>query len=180
MRIFALDGHDAAGKTTLAAALADATGARYGRPLSGAAGRRIIGAYEAGRHQDVLSIGHHAILSQLEDAEAGESLVFDRGWVTVATLMPRETFAASWKLWIPSALLWCDEATTRTRLQARKVAEEEPDDWHAHFLASYIDRFNLRPGEVVRTDLLTESACLAVLVRLFEEAPMLELREFAV
>lgn len=170
MKAFALDGHDAAGKTTLARSLAEATGARYIRPFGGDPGRRLIEAYRDGRHNDVLAIGRAAILSQLQ-AAAADTLVLDRGWVTVATLVPRELFLAEWDLWLPSALLWCDEATTIRRLDVRAADEHEPDDWHAHFLATYLDRFGLRPGVVVRTDQQSELDCVAELIRVFEAAP---------
>lgn len=178
MKAFALDGHDAAGKTTLARSLAEATGARYVRPFGGDPGRRLIEAYQVGRHDDVLAIGREAILSQLQ-AAATDALVLDRGWVTVATLVPRERFLAEWDLWLPSALLWCDEATTVRRLGARAVYEDEPDDWHAHFLATYLDRFGLRPGMVVRTDQQSEADSAAELIRLFEAAPPFDMPRVA-
>jgi len=179
VKAFALDGHDAAGKTTLARNLAEATGARYVRPFGGDPGRRLIEAYEAGRHSDVLAIGREAILSQLQGPST-DALVLDRGWVTVATLVPRDLFLAEWDLWLPSALLWCDEATTILRLCARAVDEDEPDDWHAHFLATYLDRFGLRPGVVVRTDQQSEPDCVAELIRLFEAASPFDVPRVAV
>ena len=170
MKILALDGHDAAGKTTLARQLAEAVGARYVRPFGGNSGRKLIEAYEAGRHLETLSIGHQSILSTLESVREGDRIVMDRGWVTVATLVPRHLFAANWVLWVPSTLLWCDEATTRARLLRRDKDENEPDDWHASFLAAYRDRFTLRQGQTLRTDLLAESACLDQLKRVYEAA----------
>ena len=178
MKAFALDGHDAAGKTTLAQSLAEAIGARYVRPFGGDPGRRLIEAYQARRHGDVLAIGREAILSQLQAAPA-VALVLDRGWVTVATLVPRKLFVAEWDLWLPSALLWCDEATTIRRLGARADDENEPDDWHAHFLAAYLDRFGLRPGVVVRTDQQSETDSVAELIRLFEAAPPFDMPRVA-
>ncbi|MDB5692653.1 MAG: hypothetical protein JWO81_1716 [Alphaproteobacteria bacterium] len=145
------------------------------RPFGGQLGGRLIAAYEAGRHLDTLAIGRRAILSHLQAAERGEPLILDRGWVTVATLVPREVFAAGWDLWIPSALLWCDQATTLRRLQCRDRGDTEPDDWHAYFLSAYLDRFDLHPGGIVRSDLVEEPACLAELKRLYEEAAPFEM-----
>lgn len=169
MKVLALDGHDAAGKTTLALRLASAVGARYVRPFGGDFGQKLMKAYKAGEHLETLSIGRQAISTQLEEARESDLLVMDRGWVTVATLVPRELFASRWQLWLPSVLLWCDETTTRGRLRARAVVENEPDDWHAHFLSEYLDRFSLRPGEVVRTDVMNEAGALERLVRLYRE-----------
>ncbi|MBD8546793.1 hypothetical protein [Sphingomonas sp. CFBP 8760] len=179
MKILALDGHDAAGKTSLARGLAHAVGARYARPFGGEPGRRLITAYQADRPEDVLAIGHKAILAQLDAAAPDERLIFDRGWLTVATLVPHDLFAKTWDLWLPTALLWCDEATTRARLELRPFDDDEPEDWHAHFLAAYRDRFSLRPGATLRTDQLSEVACLVELRRLFDASEDFPVQERA-
>lgn len=156
MKLLVLDGHDAAGKTTLARRLAAAVGARCLRPFGGEFGRRLIDAYRAGDAQATIAIGRRAILDCLASLQNDEPVVLDRGWLTVATLVPRHLFAAEWDLWTPVTLLWCNEAVTRARLREREEREDHLGNGHSFFLSAYLDRFELHPGEILRTDLLTE------------------------
>lgn len=171
MRILALDGHDAAGKTTLAARLAERIDGRYVRPFGGSYGSSLIDAYKRGRDADVLAIGHEALSVALAAAAPADRLVLDRSWVTVGTLVPAEVFAESWRLWIPTALIWCDLETTLARLSARSDEEMETREWHARFLDLYLARFKIRPGPVIRSDLEGEEQCSDRLMAIYDALP---------
>lgn len=175
MRLIAIDGHDGAGKTTLATALAERVGALYVRPFGGTRGDQMVRAWRSNRLDEVLRIGDDTLREVLASARDGRRLVLDRGWLTVATLVPRQSFAAAWRLWLPTALIWCDEQTTRARLRERGRGDEEVDAWPTHFLHAYRDRLKLHPGPVIRTDQLSKTECLAALVTAFDDAP-----EFAI
>jgi hypothetical protein len=170
MRLIAIDGHDGAGKTTLATALAERVGALYVRPFGGARGDQMVEAWRSNRPDEVLRIGEDTLGEVLAGARDGQRLVLDRGWLTVATLVPRQSFAEAWRLWLPTALIWCDEQTTRARLRQRvgAEAEAEVDAWPAHFLHAYRDRLELHPGPVIRTDELSQEECLTRLVTVFD------------
>jgi hypothetical protein len=171
LKLIAVDGHDGSGKTTLALALAERVGAKYARPFGGAYGRELIEAWHSGRHDAVMTTGEKAVRAALNETGMTGNWVFDRGWLTVATLVPKDIFATTWTLWFPTALVWCDEPTTRQRLSARASDELEPDDWHVEFLEAYPDRLALHPGPVIRTDLLDESTTLDYLQKAYESAP---------
>lgn len=168
MRLIAIDGHDGSGKTTLATALAERLNATYIRPFAGANGRDLIGAWKSGQHDLVLRVGRKALREVLDQTRATGNWILDRGWLTVATLVPQKVFAATWDIWFPTALVWCDESTTRQRLQNRAQDNDEPDDWHSYFLQTYQDRLRLHPGPIVRTDLLTQSDALDELLKAYE------------
>jgi predicted kinase len=169
-RVLVIDGHDGAGKTTLARRLAEAVGAQYVRPFGGAAGRRLMAAYKESSPSEVLKVGHEALTQAIQNTE-GEALILDRGWLTVATLVPADQFAGTWTLWLPTVLAWCDEDTTRLRLSARAEREDEPEDWHTEFLAAYRNRLEFHPGVLLRTDRMDEEACLSELIKTFEALP---------
>ena len=125
-----------------------------------------MAAYRASDATEVVRVGRDALMETIRAAD-GSDVVLDRGWITVATLVPKESFARHWNFWFPVALAWCDENTTRARLSLRSSSEQEPDDWHAEFLEAYLDRFSLKPGRVLRTDLVGEDACIAALIEDF-------------
>lgn len=169
-QVLALDGHDGAGKTTLARQLAARVGGRYVRPFAGAQGSALMQAYEHGDTERVIEIGAQA-LGESMARSSGEALVLDRGWLTVSTLVPQPLFAARWNLWVPTVLLWCDLRTTLQRLGMREEEAPESSRWHEEFLAVYLQRRELRDGPVLRTDLLAPDDCLDRLAAHYAELP---------
>ncbi|MEP9387672.1 hypothetical protein [Mesorhizobium sp. KR9-304] len=167
--VIALDGHDGSGKTTLAKALAERMDARYVRTFGSPHGAALMAAYRRRDSGGVLEAGVKAVEAAL-DLAAGGPAVLDRGWLTVATLVPADLFAARWWLWVPTALLWCDLPTTLARLGQRGAETPETTAWHADFLAIYEDRRLLRDGPTIRTDLKSVEQCLDELETLLRES----------
>lgn len=131
--VVAFDGHDGTGKSTIARAVAERLGAAYARPFGGAAGRALMAASDAGDEAAIVRVGEDALAAALD---APRPLVLDRGWVTVATLLPWERFEPLWSRWVPTVVCWCDLETTLERLADR----DEPAEalaWHEHYIARY-------------------------------------------
>lgn len=158
-RVVALDGHDGAGKTTIATALAEVLGAQYVRPFGGATGHALMAAATAHDHAQVLAIGHDALHGAIETRREAPALVLDRSWMTVASLVETDDFAASWSLWVPTILCWSDLGTTLARLEQRTEAPEELA-WHTLYLDRYLDLARRFDVPVLRTDTAPVDDCV--------------------
>jgi hypothetical protein len=166
-QIVALDGHDAAGKTTLAHALADKLGGVYRRPFHGSLGAELLRAGERGDFDRVIAIGEEGIGTALEAAGECKPIVLDRSWMTVASLIQPEllsTFFAGWQRWIPTALCWADLPTTVRRLEHR-TEPEQTIATHQQYLAKYLKIAKHSASPVIRTDLYSEQSCLKFLLK---------------
>jgi hypothetical protein len=107
--VVAIDGHDGAGKTTLAAALSTHMGCATVCPFSGEAGRSLLKAGENKNINELVKIGTAAIESAVSSVSGCTPVILDRGWMTVASFVPdAPDFFSKWKLWIPTVLCWAD------------------------------------------------------------------------
>lgn len=173
-RVVALDGHDGAGKTTIATALADALDGVYVRPFGGATGRALMAAATAHDPVQVLAVGEGALRDALGAHRDSPVVVLDRSWMTVASLVEPAEFAAAWTLWVPTVLCWSDLTTTLQRLAVRT---EEPEDtsWHSFYLDRYLELARRFDVPVVRTDRASVASCVdavrAILDGLSDTAP---------
>jgi predicted ATPase len=162
----ALDGHDGAGKTTLARALASRMGGIYRRPFHGILGTKLLKAAERGDFQTIVALGEQGIDAALASEGIVLPIVLDRGWMTIASLIePRRLpeFMSRWNRWIPTALCWADLQTTLQRLSGRNepfVAVAK----HEEYLAIYLALAKRSMSPIVRTDLHSERSCLEFLL----------------
>jgi hypothetical protein len=174
--VVALDGHDGAGKTTLARDLAEHISGVYARPFQGATGEALLAAGAAGDLDRLIEVGDGAIRAALDASGRHRPVVLDRGWMTVASLCagePFEVFAARWRLWIPTALCWADLPTTLDRLSDR---DEHPETVaaHRHYLDVYRCLADRTDSLIVRTDLESRQRCLGLLSDWVQRLPSVE------
>jgi hypothetical protein len=155
--ILAIDGHDGAGKTTLARRLAEALGAAYLRPFAGPQGPELLAAHARGDLAAVDSIGR-GLIEQALAPYAGQTIVCDRHWMTVCSLLPEPRWAA-WRPHPATLLCWADLATTLARLGQRDEPAQ-PAGYHERYLAIYRALAEWSGCAIVRSDRLDEAACL--------------------
>lgn len=154
--LLVLDGHDGAGKSTLALGLAEALGAPYVRPFSGEYAARMVAEAERGDTRLVAEIARQSAERALA-ARDEPVLVCDRHWLTVYALAP-ETCWEPWRPGPSTTLCWADLGTTLARLATRDE-RRSPPSYHAYFIRRYWD-LGLRFGcNVLRTDNQSIEAC---------------------
>lgn len=140
--VFVLDGHDGAGKTTLARMLAQKLNAIYVRPFSGDTGEKLIRLANEEKFSETSNWGLQAI-KIMHNAYPDRKLVFDRHWMTVFTLIPQDY----WEQWMPlppTILCWTDVSSTLIRTASRRE-KQYPEDYHRYYLNAYkklADQFN--------------------------------------
>lgn len=133
--IIVLDGHDGAGKTTLAHRVAASLGGAYVKPFDSTLGDMIAWLCEERRFVLADQLSRASIEKITRERPESSLLVFDRHWLSMFTLFPVE-LREKWLPLPPSILCWTDLETTRARLSARG---EDPgnDAEHEHYIALY-------------------------------------------
>lgn len=170
--VIALDGHDGAGKTSLAGALASQIGGTCVQPFSGTAGRALLNAGIRGDAEALVTIGTEAIEKAISSVPGTNPIILDRGWMTAASFVPAsDFFFSTWKRWIPTTLCWADLENTLSRLSIRQEERSESVNWHRSYLDSYMKLAKDSGCPVLRTDLLDSEECLRRLVTWAESAP---------
>jgi hypothetical protein len=168
--VFALDGHDGSGKTSLARWLAASVNGTYQRPFSGALGGALLRAGERGDVATVIALGEEGIGNAISAAGSGRPVILDRGWMTVASFVQWEQFYPAWRLWMPTALCWADLTTTLERL-GRRAEKAEDAATHSGFIEIYRGLAERTGSCVVPTGLLVESQCRDALAAWLRSRP---------
>lgn len=136
-RIIVLDGHDGAGKTTLAFALAEHLGGRNVSPFQDLLGDMIAWLWRRAQYAEADSLARAAIVRTLDINADADCLVFDRHWLCMFTVLPEQF----WSGWFPlplTILCWADVQTTQRRLSERGEDLGNPQ-MHQHFCRVYRD-----------------------------------------
>jgi hypothetical protein len=155
--VYALDGHDGAGKTSLALWFAPTVGGVYQRPFQGKLGAQLMKA----------AIGKQGICNALSAAGSRRPVILDRAWMTVASLLPWDDFSTEWDLWIPTVLCWADLKTTLDRLALRTEAPESID-MHKYYIHVYRSLAEISDSCIIRTDLSAIPQCHELLIRWYD------------
>lgn len=116
--IIAIDGHDGAGKTTLATNLAKHLNCKYVKPFNNSLGDMIAWLWQNEHFRVADEIARLAVRRILEEEAEESCLVFDRCWLTMFTVLPEEYFS-NWHPLISTILCWTDVDTTLRRLDER-------------------------------------------------------------
>jgi len=136
--IVVIDGHDGAGKTTLATKLAAELNGRYVKPFGGSLGDMIAWLWQRSRFREADALARAALEMAIAESKEDEILVFDRHWLTMYSVLPEEY----WPGWEPrprrTILCWCDVPTTVERLTARGEPAGEISV-HAYYCDVYAD-----------------------------------------
>lgn len=130
-----LDGHDAAGKTTLARLLAERVDAEVIQPFTGTLGDLIAWLWTHERYEEADSLARTALERAYERLGGAPRVVFDRHWLSLFSVLPERL----WESWMPpppTILCWVDTETTCRRLVERGEPVGSRGE-HAHYVARY-------------------------------------------
>jgi hypothetical protein len=159
--IIALDGHDGAGKTTLATELAKHLHGISIRPFAGSAGSKLIEAGKSRNIKKLIRIGSDSITEAILATPKNTPIVLDRGWMTVASLAPDlEFFFSNWHIWVPTVLCWTNLETTLSRLSLRHNEASYSIPWHRHYLNVYKKLAKRSNSFILRTDQMDQQTCI--------------------
>jgi thymidylate kinase len=159
-RIIAFDGHDGSGKTSLSKMFSEKSNAMYIRPFGGDTGMQLLSLAEKKDYEAVLTFGFSTI-QDCYDKCKDETLVFDRHWMTVFSLIPETYFHVldSWKPLPETFLCYADLDTTLIRLRKR-TEEAFSKEYHQHYLDIYKKLGLQYNATIIRTDQHSLTDCL--------------------
>jgi thymidylate kinase len=131
--ILALDGHDGSGKTSIAAGVAARLNANVVKPFNAGLGDYIAHLWGASRYAEADRAARFALRLALETEG---NLVFDRHWMTMATVLPAK-YLEAWRPFPTTVLCWTDLSTTLERL-ARRGEDIGDVGYHRHYIPKYL------------------------------------------
>mgnify|MGYP000903916358 CR=1 FL=1 len=132
--IIVLDGHDAVGKTSIGNLLAKQFNGLYLRPFEGEYGHQLIEFAEKEDFDDLIVFVKNRF-SSLYQSHSNQTLIFDRHWMTVLSLLP-SSYWKDWKDFPTTFLLTANLETIKHRLSQRKE-KLFTDDYHLNYLKIY-------------------------------------------
>lgn len=137
-QIFVVDGHDGCGKSTLAREIARTIGGTVVKPFGDTLGDHISWLWQHKRFDEADAVARTSIERVLQQNQG--SLVFDRHWATMFTVLP-ERLWAKWGDPPRTVLCTADLDVVVSRLLKRG---EEVGDLasHEYYLARYSDVIN--------------------------------------
>lgn len=134
-KILVLDGHDGAGKTTLAQALAAKIDGKYVKPFNDSLGDMIAWLYKKKNYELTDIVSRTAIEKIYDENKEVNCLIFDRHWLSMFTVLPEKYFK-NWGNLPKTFLCWADMETTHKRLidRGEKILK---DDNHQYYCYLY-------------------------------------------
>jgi hypothetical protein len=145
------------------------------RPFAGVTGRRLLELAAERRFDATLEFAR-AALDRAAGRDPGRLHIFDRHWMTVLSLLPRDRWD-TWDEVPPTTLCWIDLDATVKRLSARgDRVDAQATREHAFYLARYTALAERFRCPVLRTDLLSEDESTARLVAWAESVGAVEVQ----
>jgi len=141
--LIAFDGHDGAGKTTLAAAVAAQIGGTKVSPFGGTLGDFIAWNYRSRRYGMANDVALAAIRKALAEHDKAGALIFDRHWLSMFTVLPPR-YRSSWRDRPFTILIWADPAATERRLIERGEAVDRPgNEYYCRVYRELAERYRV-------------------------------------
>lgn len=169
--ILVIDGHDGAGKTSVAQRLDPGYG-RYVKPFGGTLGDHVAWLASKGRWAEVDATARSAVEFVLERNADAKRLIFDRHWLSMFTLLP-EAYRTAWYPVPHTVLCWTTLDVTLFRLDRRGEAIGHVAK-HRHYVEVYRELATRYRVPVVDTSELTPEEATAEVVRLAGLTPVME------
>ena len=124
--IIAIDGHDGSGKTTISKLLAETIKGKYIKPFSNDIGDLITWSAKNDKIPFLEELAFNAIEYTIATNPDERILIFDRHWLSIATLLPENKILQSY-LKPVTILCWANIETTTERLFIRN--DNKDDVW---------------------------------------------------
>lgn len=124
--IIAIDGHDGSGKTTISKLLAETIKGKYVKPFSGDIGDLIVWSSKNEKFQFLEDLAFNAIQHTIDNNSNEPILIFDRHWLSIASLLPSAKIDRQFIKPI-TFLCWANIDTTLERLFIR--CDDQENAW---------------------------------------------------
>lgn len=143
-RIVALDGHDGAGKTTLANILANKLNGKYVKPYNDSLGDMIAWTYKNNKYDLTDLFSRTAIEKVYDENKNSDYLIFDRHWLSMFTVLP-EKYYINWHNLPKTFLCWADIKTTHKRLleKGEEILEIDKHEYYCDLYKKLALRYNI-------------------------------------
>jgi AAA domain len=160
------DGHDAAGKSTLAQLVAGELGGVYVKPFDSTLGDHMSWLWRHRRFTEANTLALSAVESAIEHNPNGPR-IFDRHWATMFSVLPEEY----WPAWqpVPATVICHTDAQTAYRRLAERGEDPQTIELHARYQKIYCDLGTRFGALVMDTASGSVDSCLAAALDFYRE-----------
>lgn len=167
--VLVLDGHDGAGKTSIARRL-DPEYGRYAKPFEGTLGDHLAWLASNARWEEVDATARAAVDEIMDRHADALRLIFDRHWLSMFTLLP-EAYRVRWYPVPRTIFCWTTLDTTLRRLDRRGEPVGDVTK-HRRYVEAYQALAERYRVPVIDTTELTAEQATAEVIRLAGIAPV--------
>jgi AAA domain len=160
------DGHDGAGKSTLARLAARELGGVYVKPFDSTLGDHMSWLWKHGRFTEANTLALSALERAVERSPDGPR-IFDRHWATMFSVLPEEY----WSAWqpLPATVICHTDAQTTYRRLAERGEDPQTLELHARYQKIYCDLGTRFGALVMDTASRSVDCCLAAALDFYRE-----------
>jgi thymidylate kinase len=164
--IISFDGHDGAGKTTIAKKVAEKLKFKYIKPFESSLGDLIAWSFRNKKYDFTNKISKLAIEKSVSE-NPNTSLIFDRHWMSMFTVLP-EQYYAEWNPLPFTILIWVDWQTTMERLiqKGEKPGSEKEHQYYCDLYLKVADNYGV---PVIDTTKHTIDECIDIACGLIDK-----------